>query len=43
MEEELLISKQILDCFGKASGLQTNLNKSCAISIGCEGDPLEVV
>ena len=43
MEEELLMSKQILDCFGKASGLQTNLNKSCAISIGCEGEPLEVV
>ena len=43
MEEELLMSKQFLDCFGKASGLQTNLNKSCAIPIGCEGEPLEVV
>uniref|UniRef100_A0A0A8ZUL3 Reverse transcriptase domain-containing protein n=1 Tax=Arundo donax TaxID=35708 RepID=A0A0A8ZUL3_ARUDO len=35
-EEELQITKEILDCFGNASGLQTNLQKSCVIPIRCE-------
>ncbi|WVZ52762.1 hypothetical protein U9M48_003790, partial [Paspalum notatum var. saurae] len=36
VDEELTISRELLDCFGKTSGLQTNLHKSCVIPIRCE-------
>jgi hypothetical protein len=39
--EELNCVKLILDCFGEASGLVTNLHKSCAIPIRCEDDLLQ--
>jgi hypothetical protein len=39
-EDELNCVKLILDCFGEASGLVTNLHKSCAIPIRCEDDLL---
>uniref|UniRef100_A0A0A9B2N8 Reverse transcriptase domain-containing protein n=1 Tax=Arundo donax TaxID=35708 RepID=A0A0A9B2N8_ARUDO len=42
-EEELQIIEDILDCFGSASGLQTNLQKSCVIPIRCEESTLSVV
>jgi hypothetical protein len=35
MVEELNCVKMILDCFGSASGLVCNMNKSCAIPIRC--------
>lgn len=35
VEEELLLTKEILDIFGKASGLVTNFNKSSIIPIRC--------
>jgi hypothetical protein len=38
--EELNCVKLILDCFGEASGLVTNLHKSCAIPIRYEDDLL---
>jgi hypothetical protein len=40
-EEELNCVKLILDCFGEASGLVTNLHKSCAIPIRCEDELLQ--
>ena len=36
VEEELQVSKEILNIFGSASGLQTNLHKSSIIPIRCE-------
>ena len=40
-EEELNCVKLILDCFGEALDLVTNLHKSCAIPIRCEDDLLQ--
>lgn len=40
LEEELHITKAILDIFGEASGLKTNLGKSCIIPIQCRDDTL---
>jgi hypothetical protein len=34
--EDLICVKMILDCFGEASGLVVNLQKSCAIPISCD-------
>ena len=34
-EEDLRCVKLILDCFGEASGLVTNMQNSCAIPISC--------
>jgi len=36
VEEELQITKEILNAFGMASGLRTNLNKSSIIPIQCD-------
>jgi hypothetical protein len=38
--EELLTTKNILNIFGEASGLQTNLSKSSMIHISCKEDVL---
>jgi hypothetical protein len=35
LEEDLNCVKMILDCFGSASGLISNMHKSCAIPIRC--------
>jgi hypothetical protein len=43
LEEELHITKAILDIFGEASGLKTNLGKSCIIPIQCRDDTLAEV
>jgi hypothetical protein len=37
IEEDLNCARMILNCFGSASGLVTNLQKSCAIPIRCDG------
>ena len=42
-EEDLQITKELLQVFGEASGLQTNLQKSCVIPIHCDGEIMEVV
>jgi len=39
----LHLTKDLLQIFGEASGLQTNLQKSCVIPIQCDGDIVEVV
>jgi hypothetical protein len=36
VKEELQITKMVLDCFGEASGLYTNLQKSFVIPIRCD-------
>ena len=41
--EDLQLTKSLLQIFGEASGLQTNLQKSCVIPIHCEADYVEVV
>ena len=41
--EDLHLTKDLLQIFGEASGLQTNLQKSCVIPIQCDGDIVEVV
>jgi hypothetical protein len=35
LDDDLVCTKLILDCFGEASGLVANMNKSCAIPICC--------
>jgi hypothetical protein len=35
-KDDLTCTKIIPDCFVEASGLVSNLHKSCAIPIGCE-------
>lgn len=42
-EPETNLSMEILAKFGEASGLQTNLQKSCVIPIRCEESELETV
>ena len=42
-EEDLQLTKDLLRCFGEASGLQTNLQKSCVIPIQCDEGVLEEV
>lgn len=42
-EADLLLTKNLLQIFGEASGLQTNLHNSCVIPIHCEEDIEEVV
>ena len=42
-EEDLQITKELLQVFGEASGLQTNLQKSCVIPIHCDGEMVEIV
>jgi hypothetical protein len=41
--DDLQLTKSLLQIFGEASGLQTNLQKSCVIPIQCEADYIEVV
>jgi hypothetical protein len=36
LEHELMCTKEILECFGEASGLQANLQKSYVIQISCD-------
>jgi len=43
LEEELHITRAILDIFGEALGLKTNLGKSCIIPIQCRDDTLAEV
>jgi len=43
VEEELRITKGLLECFGAASGLHTNLNKSCVVPIHCEDTAIQIV
>jgi hypothetical protein len=43
LEEELNATMAILDAFGQASGLQTNLNRSCIIPIQCAEDSVEEI
>jgi len=40
-EVEMSLTMEILSKFGEASGLQTNLQKSCAIPIRCEQPPVD--
>jgi hypothetical protein len=40
---EMNLTMEILASFGEASGLQTNLQKSCALPIRCEQSDLELV
>jgi len=42
-EDDLQITKNILQVFEKASGLRTNLQKSCVIPIQCDDEIAEVV
>jgi len=42
-EDDLQITKNILQVFEKASGLRTNLQKSCVIPIQCDDEIVEVV
>ena len=42
-EEELQVTRDILNAFGSASGLQTNLHKSSIIPIHCEETYLSTV
>ena len=41
--QEMNLTMDILATFGVASGLQTNLQKSCVIPIRCEEEELEIV
>jgi hypothetical protein len=41
IEEDLNCARMILNCFGSASGLVTNLQKSCAIPIRCDGQVVQ--
>jgi hypothetical protein len=43
VEHEMSITMGILANFGQASGLHTNLQKSCVIPIRCDQNHLEVV
>jgi len=42
-EDDLQITKNLLQVFEEASGLRTNLQKSCVIPIHCDGEVAEVV
>jgi hypothetical protein len=42
-EEDLLLTRSLLQVFGDVSGLQTNLQKSCVIPIQCADENAEVV
>src|SRR6185503_10898559 len=42
-EDDLQITKNLLQVFEEASGLRTNLQKSCVILIHCDGEVAEVV
>jgi len=42
-DEDLLLTKSLLQIFGEASGLQTNLHKSCVIPIQCDDSIEEIV
>jgi hypothetical protein len=42
-EADLQLTKSLLQIFGEASGLHTNLHKSCVIPIQCDSDIVEVV
>jgi hypothetical protein len=35
LDDDLVCTKLILDCFGETSGMFANMNKSCAIPICC--------
>jgi hypothetical protein len=41
--DDLQLTKDLLQIFGEASGLQTNLQKSCVIPIQCDDNIVEVV
>jgi len=41
--EDLQLTKSLLQIFGEASGLQTNLHKSCVIPIRCDANEVEAV
>ena len=41
--DDLQLTKELLQIFGEASGLQTSLQKSCLISIQCDNDIVDVV
>jgi hypothetical protein len=41
LEEDLKCVRLILDCFGAASGLESNMHKSCVIPIGCDGSAMQ--
>jgi len=43
IEEELLVTRDILKVFGDASGLHTNIQKSNIIPIGCAGESLTAI
>jgi len=43
VDEELQVTREILNVFGKTSGLQTNLHKSNIIPIHCEDNSLSAV
>jgi hypothetical protein len=43
LEDELNATMAILNAFGQASGLQTNLNRSCIIPIQCAEDSVEEI
>ena len=43
IEEDLQLTKTLLQLFGEVSGLQTNLHKSCVIPIQCDNDIAEVI
>jgi hypothetical protein len=36
VEEDMILTREILQTFGEASGLKTNFQKSCVILIHCE-------
>jgi hypothetical protein len=39
--EDLVCVRMILDCFGEASGLVVNLQKSCVIPISCDAQTVQ--
>lgn len=41
--KEMMLTTQLLAKFGEASGLKTNLQKSCVVPIRCDQDHLELV
>ena len=41
--DDLQLTKELLQIFGEASGLQTNLQKSCVIPIQRDNDIVDVV
>lgn len=43
VEEELRITRGLLECFGAASGFHTILNKSCVVHIQCEDTATQIV